>query len=77
MNENTSNNNNNNKRKRIGNFNTHSENIQSGYRDRIWHCKMRHANNEKWETTQDEQNGTTKSRKIRTLCEKESSTWEY
>ena len=36
---------------------------------------MRHANNEKRETTHDRMNGTTKSRKIRTLAEKE--TYKY
>ena len=36
---------------------------------------MRHANNEKWETTHDGRNGTTKSRKNRTLRGKE--TYKY
>ena len=50
------------KRKRIGNPNIGSENIQSGHWDGIWHRKMRHASNEKRETTHYGQNGTTKSR---------------
>ena len=50
-------------KKKIGNSNTRSENIQLGRRDGIWHRKMHHAGNEKLETTHDEQNGTTKSRK--------------
>ena len=41
-------------------------------RDRIWHRKMRHACNEKWQTTYNGMNGTTKSRKIRTLGERET-----
>ena len=41
------------KRKRIGNLNTISENIQSVNRDGIWHRKMCHAINEKWQTTHD------------------------
>ena len=49
--------------KRIGNSYTHSENIQSGYRDGIWHRKMRHANNEKQKTTHDRKKGTAKPRK--------------
>ena len=32
---------------RIGNFDTRSENIQSGHKDGIWHRKMCHTSNEK------------------------------
>ena len=49
--------------KRIGNPDTDSEDIHSGYRAGIWDRKMCHANNEKWKTTNDGRNGTTKSRK--------------
>ena len=48
--------------KRIGNSNTISENIQSGYRDRIWHRKTGHANNEKRKKANDRRNGNTKAR---------------
>ena len=51
------------RKKRIGNLNTGNEDIQSEYRDRIWHRKMRHASNEKREMTHDGANRTTKSRK--------------
>ena len=40
-----------------------AENIQSGHRDGIWPWKMRHAGNEKQETTHGRRNGTTKSTK--------------
>ena len=40
-----------------------NENIQSRYRNGIRHQKMRHASNEKWGTTHDRKNRTTKSRK--------------
>ena len=36
---------------KIGTPYTGSKNIQSGYRDKIWHSKMSHANNEKREKT--------------------------
>ena len=36
---------------RIGNSNTNSQNIQSEYRDGIWHRKRRHTINEKRQTT--------------------------
>ena len=58
---------------RIEKSNTRSKNIQSTYRDRIWHRKMYHAKNEKREMTHDGQNRATK--KIRTLGEKE--TYKY
>ena len=45
------------------NYNTGSENIQSRYRDGIWHRKMCHANNEKQKMTCDRGNKTTKWRK--------------
>ena len=41
------------KSKRILNQNTGCENIQSRYRNEIWHRKMCHANNLKLETTHD------------------------
>ena len=44
--------------------------IQSGHWDGIWHRKMRHAKNEKQETTYDGWNGTNKSRKKSKLSEK-------
>ena len=55
------------KLKRIGNPNTSSENIQSGYRDGIWHRKICHANNEKRKTTNDRRNRSIKREKIRTF----------
>ena len=36
-----------NEKKRIENLNTGSEDLQSGYRDGIWHEKVCHATNEK------------------------------
>ena len=42
--------------------NTHSQNIQSEHRNGIWHRKMCHASNEKWQTTPYGWNGTTKLR---------------
>ena len=63
------------KRKRIGNPHKCSENIQSENRDGIWHRKTCHAKSEKQETTHDGQNQITKSRKIRTLGEKQ--TYKY
>ena len=41
--------------------NTRSQNTQSGYRNGIWHTKMRHASNEKWKMTHYRRK-TTKSR---------------
>ena len=41
----------------------------------IWHGKLCNACNEKWKTTPNWRIGTTKSRKIRTLAEKE--TYKY
>ena len=41
---------------------THSEHIQSGHRNGIWHRKMCHAYYEKCQTIPEEQNGTAKSR---------------
>ena len=46
------------KGKRIGNPNTNSENIQSRYRNEIWH---RNASNEKCPTTHDEMSQTIKT----------------
>ena len=65
--------------KRIGNLNTDRENIQSGYRDGIWHRKICHANNEKRKTTSDERCKTMKSRKKSEHSEKRkiTCTWEY
>ena len=37
------------------------ENIESSYRNGIWHRKMRHASNEKWQTTPNGRSRTTKS----------------
>ena len=48
--------------KRIGNPNTGIENIKSGSRDGIRHRKKCPANNEKWKTTNDRRNTTTKQR---------------
>ena len=39
------------KLKRTGNAKTQSLNIQSGHKNGIWHRKMCHACNEKWQTT--------------------------
>ena len=46
-----------------GNSYIRSQNIQSRYKDGIWHRKMYHANNDKQEKTHDGRNGTTKSKK--------------
>ena len=51
----------NSKRKRFGNSNTNCDNIQTRYRNGIWHGKMRHACNEKWQTTHNGRSRTTKS----------------
>ena len=48
--------------KRIRNSNTRSEDIQSGAIDGIWHRKIRHASNEKRQTTLDGRNETAKLR---------------
>ena len=48
------------RKKKNGNPSTGSENIQTGHRDGIWHRNMRHADNEKRETTHDRRKGTTK-----------------
>ena len=37
--------------------------MQSGHKDGIWHIKLCHANNEKWEMTHDRRNRTAKPRK--------------
>ena len=62
------------KKKRIGNSNTRSENIQSGHRDEIWHRKMRHANNEKWEMKHDGMELPNQEKKEKM---KPTNTWEY
>ena len=59
--------------KLFGNSNTHNQNIQSGHKIGIWHRKMRHASNEKRQTTPYGRNGTTKSRKNRMLGERETN----
>ena len=41
---------------------TNTQNIQSRYRNRIWHRKMCHASNPVWHTTFDWRNRPTKSR---------------
>ena len=59
--------------KKTENPNTSNENIQSEYRDGIWHRNMCHANYEKRETTNDGRNWTNKSRKKnRLIGEKEN-----
>ena len=47
------------KKKKIGNTHANRENIQSRYRNAIWHKKC--ASNEKWQTTHNGRTGTTKS----------------
>ena len=42
---------------------TNNKNIQSGYRNGIWHRIMCHARNENWKKTNNKRNRTTKSRK--------------
>ena len=42
---------------------TNRKNIQPGYRDGIWHRKMRHVHNEKLEKRNNRRNRTTKSGK--------------
>ena len=49
--------------KKDGNPSTGSKNLQSGYKDGIWHRKMYHANNENQKTSTGRKNRTTKSRK--------------
>ena len=49
------------KRKRIENPNTNCSNVQSIYWNGIWHRKMHHASNEKWQTTNNGRSRTTKS----------------
>ena len=49
--------------------------MQSRDSDGIWHRKICHANNEKWETTNDGKNRTTESRNITML--QESETYNY
>ena len=51
------------KLKRIGFSDTNNKNIQPGYWDGIWHRKMWHAHNKKWEKTNNGRNKTAKSRK--------------
>ena len=51
------------KRKRIGDSGTTNKNIQSGYRNGIWHRKMCHARNEKRKKTKNGSNKTVKWRK--------------
>ena len=58
------------RRKITGNPYTGSENIRWRYRDEIWDRKMRHANNEKRETTNEK---VTEIQKIRILREKETN----
>ena len=41
-----------------------TENIESIYRNGIWHRKRRRASNEKWQTTHDRRSRTTKSNRI-------------
>ena len=48
--------------KRTGNAYTRSQNIQSEHRNGIRHRKICNACNEKWQTTYNWRNGTTKSR---------------
>ena len=57
---------------------TGCENIQSRYRDEIWHRKMCPAYNEKCETTHDQDNGTSKSGKKleRTVERGPTNTWK-
>ena len=52
---------------------TGSENMQLGHRNGIWHRKIHHVSKEKRQTTNDRRNRTTKSRKISTPGEKETS----
>ena len=67
------------KRKRIGDPNTDCENMQSGHRDGIPHRKIRLANNETLETTQDGKNRPIKPRRKLEHSEKRKpiNTWEY
>ena len=47
-------------KKIIGNSNTNYENMQSRYRNEIWHRKMPHDMTEKWQTTHKGRSRTTK-----------------
>ena len=60
-------------------LNTDRENIQSRYRNGVLHREMRRTSNEKWETTHDRRNRTTKSRKKLKHSEKRKpiNTWGY
>ena len=60
------------KMKKIEYSNTVSENLQSCYKDEIWHRKMCHANNEKRQTTNGWRNRNPNQEKIRTLRGKET-----
>ena len=51
--------------KKNGNTYTRRENIQSKDRDGIWHRKICHTSNKKWQTTPDGFNGTTKLKKMK------------
>ena len=49
--------------KRSGESNTNNNNIQSGYRNGIWHRNMYNAHNEKWKKTNNGMNRIVKRRK--------------
>ena len=60
------------------NPNTNCENMQSRYRNGIWHRKMRHASNEKWQPTHDGMSQTTKSNSNQNAWRSTPiNTWEY
>ena len=56
--------------KKIGKPYTSSENVQSGYRDGIWHRKIHHVDNEKQETRRDGRNRTSMPRQNQNIWRK-------
>ena len=65
------------KTKRIVNLNTDSENIQSRYRNGVWHRNMHPASNEKWETWLKELNYQIKKKSENSKKRKPTNAWEY
>ena len=66
-----------NMKKRTGNSKTGSKNIQSGHWNGIWHRKICNARNDKWQTTSDWWNGTTKSRQDQNARRKRERTYTW
>ena len=60
------------KKKKKRTRDTNNKNIQLGYRNGIWHRKMCHVDNQKWEKKISGRNWTTKQKSINTLGEEEN-----